>query len=95
IHLPSNILEQSTLDPIWLYGVCLLALFILIVVLLILILILAKKTFYSTNQIHQNKRKDISDKKQIPDRTSLLISTPLQLAVEEDERISSTLYNET
>ncbi|UJR30695.1 hypothetical protein I4U23_018216 [Adineta vaga] len=93
IHLPSNLLEHTSLDPIWLYGVCLLVLFVLIVVLLILILILAKKTFYSTNPNNQRMNRSIQKTK--PERDRLIISSPLQLATEEDEQISSTCYNET
>lgn len=44
INLPSKIFEKNILDPLWLYGACLLALIVLLVVILMLMSILMKKT---------------------------------------------------
>ena len=44
INLPSKIFEKNILDPLWLYGACLLALIVLLVVILMLMTILMKKT---------------------------------------------------
>ncbi|CAF1189573.1 unnamed protein product [Adineta ricciae] len=67
IHLPSNVLEHTSVDPIWL--------------------------FYPTN-LH-NQRMNRAVQKLKPEKDRLIISSPLQLATEEDEQISSTCYNET
>ncbi|CAF1526563.1 unnamed protein product [Rotaria sp. Silwood1] len=96
INLPSNILEQNSLDSIWLYGVCLLALIVLIVVVLMLITIFMRRTSQSTKKITKNKRikkstKNISTKND----DSFLISYPVQqIANEDDEQNLSSPNNE-
>ncbi|CAF3147590.1 unnamed protein product, partial [Rotaria sp. Silwood2] len=97
INLPSNILEQNSLDSIWLYGVCLLALIVLIVVVLMLITIFMRRTSQSITKINKNKR--IKKPKQTistKNNDSFLISYPIQqLTNEDDEQNLSTCINET
>ncbi|CAF1132894.1 unnamed protein product [Adineta ricciae] len=94
INLPSTIFEQTSLDPIWLYGVCLLALLVLVVVILMLITILSKRTV-KTNTIEETIQIDKPTSQPRPDETQLFVSSPIRLAQEEYETNSSSYGNET
>lgn len=62
INLPSTFFEHTSLDPIWLYGVCLLALLVLVVVILMLITILTKRTSKTTMMEEKIPTKQIEQK---------------------------------
>ncbi|UJR15898.1 hypothetical protein I4U23_002821 [Adineta vaga] len=94
INLPSTFFEQTSLDPIWLYGVCLLALLVLVVVILMLITILSKRTV-KTNTMDETIRTDKSTSQSRSDKKRLFISSPIRLAKEEYETNSSSSVNET
>ncbi|CAF1074281.1 unnamed protein product [Adineta steineri] len=94
INLPTTFFEQTSLDPIWLYGVCLLALLVLVVVILMLITILSKRTI-KTNNIDETIQLNKSNQQTRSENNRLLISPPIRLAMEEDETNSSSYYNET
>ncbi|CAF2370946.1 unnamed protein product [Rotaria sp. Silwood2] len=94
INIPSTFFEQTLLDPIWLYGVCLLALLVLVVVILMLITILTKRTV-KTNNIDENTQMNKSQQRKTPDGDRLLISSPIKLTIDEEQTNSSSYYNET
>jgi len=94
INIPSTFFEQTSLDPIWLYGVCLLALLVLVVVILMLITILAKRTI-KTNNMDDTTTINKSEQRPIPEGDRLLITSSAKLAMEEDEANSSSYFNET
>ncbi|CAF4204987.1 unnamed protein product [Rotaria socialis] len=93
INLPSSLLEQTSLDSIWLYGVCLLALVVLIVVLLMLISIFVRKT----PQTPTKNRRINKAAKPAPNKEPnvLLAYTPVRLAIPEEDHNLSSCYNET
>ncbi|CAF4071814.1 unnamed protein product [Rotaria magnacalcarata] len=93
INLPSNLFEQTSLDSIWLYGVCLLALVVLIVVLLMLISIFVRKTPQSPTK---NRRINRLAKPAPNKETNVLLTyAPVRLAIPEEEPNLSSCYNET
>lgn len=84
--MPSDLFQQTSLDPIWLYGVCLLALVVLVVVILMLITILAKRTI-------KTKTLDLTSLSK-PQTNPIHRTCQLALEEEDDDDHSSTLYNE-
>ncbi|CAF1286945.1 unnamed protein product [Rotaria magnacalcarata] len=95
INIPSTYFEQTLLDPIWLYGVCLLALLVLVVVILMLITILNKRTVKMNVIDERNCETNQPEQRTKVDGERLLISPPMRLANEDDQVNSTSFYNES